>query len=45
MNILDFLGFNVVIVSVVLLIVFVYLIFLIKKRRKDEFLHSQSKKE
>lgn len=43
MNPFEFLQINVVIVAAVLLIVFVYIIFLINKRRKDEFLHRSSK--
>jgi hypothetical protein len=45
MNIIDFLGINVVILGGVFLIVFVYLIFLINKRRKEKFLHSGKQKQ
>ena len=43
MDVFDFLGFNVVMVGIVLLIVLVYLIFLINKRRKNKFLHRDTK--
>ncbi len=39
MEIVEFLGLNVIIVAVILLAVLLYLVFLINKRRKAKFLH------
>lgn len=39
MDIIEFLGINVVIIGLVVLIVLLYLVFLINKRRKEQFLH------
>jgi hypothetical protein len=39
MKIFEFLSLNVIIGGVVILIVLIYLISLINKRRKDQFLH------
>jgi hypothetical protein len=39
METLDFLKLNFVIVGIAVLAVFVYLVFLINKRRKEKFLH------
>lgn len=41
MDITEFLGLNVVTIGSVLLVVFIYLITLINKRRKDQFLHNE----
>jgi hypothetical protein len=41
MQIVEFLGLNVVIVGVLVGAVFLYLIFLINKRRKEKFLHHE----
>lgn len=45
MNIIDFLGINVIILVGVGLTLFVYLIFLINKRRKEKFLHTGKQKQ
>ena len=45
METLDFLKLNIVIVGTAVLAVFVYLIFLINKRRKEKFLHRDPEKE
>jgi hypothetical protein len=39
MQIVEFLGLNVVIVGALIVGVFLYLVFLINKRRKEKFLH------
>ena len=44
METVDFLGLNIIIVGIAVLAVFVYLIFLINKRRKEKFLHRGSGK-
>ena len=44
MQTVDFLGLNVVIVALVVIIVFLYLVFLINKRRREKFLHRDMKK-
>ena len=43
MEIVEFLKYNIVFASVLLLAGFVYLIILINKRRKNKFLHSDTK--
>lgn len=43
MEIFEFLGLNVIIVSTIGLIVIIYLVSLINKRRKDKFLHQEGK--
>ena len=43
MRTFEFLGLNVVIVGVVVLVIILYLVFLINKRRKAKFLHEESK--
>lgn len=45
MQIVEFLGLNVVIVGVLFLFVFLYLVFLINKRRKEKFLHHQLRRD
>ena len=42
MKTFEFLGLNVIIVGAVVLLIILYLIFLINKRRKDKFLHNES---
>lgn len=44
MGISEFLELNFIIVGVVVLLVFLYLVFLINKRRKQKFLHRDSTK-
>ena len=44
MEILRFFGLNFVIISVIVIIVFLYLVFLINKRRRQKFLHQDTKK-
>jgi hypothetical protein len=41
MKIINFFEYNLGIVAVVVLVVFLYLVFLINKRRKDKFLHDK----
>jgi hypothetical protein len=38
----SFLGLNILIIAAVLLLIFVYLVFLIRKRWKANFLHPES---
>jgi hypothetical protein len=45
MKLFEFLGLNVVIVGVVVLIVILYLVSLINKRRKSKFLHEGVSKD
>jgi septation ring formation regulator EzrA len=45
MNIIDFLGINVIMIGGVVLIVFIYLVLLINKRRKEKFLHKVEEKK
>ncbi len=45
MQTFEFLGLNVVIVGGVALMVVLYLVFLINKRRKEKFLHEEPKHE
>jgi hypothetical protein len=39
MDLLNFLGWNIIIIAVIALAVILYLIFLIRKRRDSKFLH------
>jgi hypothetical protein len=43
METFEFLGLNFIIVASVLLCIVIYLIFLIRKRQKDKFLHQSTK--
>jgi hypothetical protein len=45
MDISEFLGLNVIIVGSIVLVVLVYLVFLINKRRKARFLHRESEQD
>lgn len=45
MRISDFLGLNVITIGATVLVVALYLIFLINKRRKQKFLHDISEKD
>lgn len=44
MQIIEFLGLNIIIIGVIVLIILIYLISLIKKRWKNKFLHTITKK-
>jgi len=45
MQTVEFLGLNVVIVGLLIGAVFLYLVFLINKRRKDKFLHHEMRRD
>lgn len=45
MKVINFFSLNIGIVAVVVLGVFLYLVILINKRRKDKFLHDKGKKD
>lgn len=44
-NFIDFLGYNILIIAGILLAVFIYLVSLINKRRKEKFLHKKEGEE
>jgi hypothetical protein len=41
MDLIEFLGNNILLIAVLLLAVFIYLVSLINKRRKEKFLHKK----
>jgi hypothetical protein len=41
MDLINFLGWNIIIIAAVILAIILYLIFLIRKRRDSKFLHKQ----
>ena len=43
MNDFEFFGLNIVLFGILILVVFFYLVFLIRKRRKKDFLHDGKK--
>ena len=45
MQIVEFLGLNVIIVGGLIIAVLLYLVFLINKRRKEKFLHHEMRRD
>jgi|WetSurMetagenome_2_1015567.scaffolds.fasta_scaffold611189_2 hypothetical protein len=41
MDLLNFLGWNIIIIAAIILVIVLYLIFLIRKRRDSKFLHKE----
>ncbi len=41
---MQFLGWNIILIGIVVLVVLIYLVVLINKRRKDNFLHQKKPK-